>query len=250
MLPVADAANPKDQAPDTIGFGGMAPAPLPGPVSTSSSSEESRPPYATLTQEEGPKQASMPRPAQHDDESLAFQPTQRRVPIQHALSELEQQGRAAANSPAGQGTAARRAANPDEVAALSFPNPSGGHRSQHTLSEQEHQGSSAKAHSTVQGSVAQAHLRGPSPQEVELVASHQATGRASPSRDSPTRDLTELEQQGSFSLAPDTSQSQGGNLDGAGAADMAWELARRKGAQAELERQYSQLQLQHQQVHS
>lgn len=251
MLPVADAANPKDQAPDTIGFGGMAPAPLPGPVSTSSSSEESRPPYATLTQEEGPKQASMPRPAQHDDDSLAFLPAQRRVPsAHHAMSEFEQQGGAAANSPAGQTTAARRAANPDEVAALSVPNPSGGHRSQHTLSEQEHQGSSAKAHSTVQGSVAQPHLRGPSPQEVELVASHQATGRASPTRDSPTRDLTELEQQGSFSLAPDTSQSQGGNLDGAGAADMAWELARRKGAQAELERQYSQLQLQHQQVHS
>lgn len=246
MLPVSGAANPKDQALDTKGFGSMTPAPFPGPASTSSLTEVSRPQY--VTQEAGPKQASMTRPAQYDDDSMAFQPAQRRVPTHQAVSELEQQGGAAVHSPAGQTTAARRAANPEEVAALSAQNPRGGHRSQHTLSEQEHQGSSAKAHSTVQGSVAQPHLRGPSPQEVELVASHQAT--ASSTRDSPTRDLTELEQQGSFTLAPGPSQSQAGNLDGAGAADMAWELARRKGAQAELERQYSQLQLQHQQVHS
>ena len=250
MLPMAGGANSKDQTSEALGSGSMDSAPsVQGPASTSSSTEGTTSQHASMTQRGSSKQTSMTMPAKYEqDDSLDFLPAQRRAPTQHAMSELEQQGWAAVNSPAGQTTAARQAANPDEVAALAAQNPRGRHRSQHTLSEQEQQGSAAKPFSTVQGSVAQPLLRGPSPQELELVANHQPSGSASPTRDSATRDLTELEQQGSFTLTPDLPQRQAGNLDGAEAAELAQELARRKGAQAELERQYSQLQLQHQQV--
>lgn len=132
---------------------------------------------------------------------------------------------------------------------MSTSNPRGGHRSQHSLSELEHQGSWVEA--PQQSTPAQPSARGPSPQELELLPAQRVPGR-----DSSTRDLTELEQQGSFTLTPDQSQSQLGNLDATQTAqteltlgaEMARELARRKGAQAELERQYSQLQLHHQQV--
>ena len=250
MLPLEGGANPKDQASEALGISSMdSPPSMQVPASTSSSIEGTGSQYASLIQGAGPKQASMTAPAKYEqDDSLDFLPAQRRAPTQHAMSELEQQGWAAVNSPAGQTTAAQQAANPDEVAALAAQNPRGGHRSQHTLSEQEQQGSAAKPSSTFQGRVVQPLLRGPSPQDLELVASHLPTGTASPTRDSPTQDLTELEQQGSFMLTPDPSQRQAENLDAAEAAELARELARRKGAQAELERQYSQLQLQHQQV--
>ena len=170
---------------------------------------------------------------------------------QHTLSEFEQQGGAAAISPLKQSPAAYSDGDPVEYSVMSGLNPRGGHRSQHSLSELEHQGSWVEAGPPQQGFPSQPSARGPSPQEVELVAA-----QAAPGRDSPTRDLTELEQQGSFTLTSDPSQVQQGNSNPAQAgqaeaiagAEMARELARRKGAQAELERQYSQLQLQHQQV--
>ena len=243
MLPMASAANPMEQASAT-GLTSLNPAffPVHEPAS-SSLTERSRSQNASVTQQSNPNQASMTGPSKYEEDSVAFLPAQRRAPT-HAMSELEQQGCAAVNSPGGQASAARQAANHEEMAALSAQHPSCVHRSQHTLSEQEQQGSLTEA----QVSVAQPLLQGPSPQELELVASHPATGRVSPTRDSPTRDLTELEQQGSFTLTPDASQSQVGNLGGNEAAELARDLARRKGAQAELERQYSELQLQHQQV--
>ena len=252
MQPMAGGAGAKGPASEALGFGSMdSAAPVQAPTSTSSLAEGTRSQYGSVMQGGTFQQASMTASAQYgQDDSLDFMPAPRRAPTQHAMNELERQGRAAVNSPAGQTTAARQAANPDEVAALAAQDPRGGHRSQHMLTEQEQQGSTAKASTTEQGSVAQPLLRGPSPQELELVASHQPTGRAPPTRDSPTRDLTELEQQGSFTLTSDPSQDQAGNLDGAEAAELARDLARRKGAQAELERQYSQLQLQHQQVPS
>ncbi len=170
---------------------------------------------------------------------------------QHTLSEFEQQGGAAAISPLKQSPAAYSAGDPVEYNVMSGLNPRGSHRSQHSLSELEHQGSWVEAGPPQQGFPSQPCVRGPSPQELELVAA-----QAAPGRDSPTRDLTELEQQGSFTLTSDSSQAPQGNPNPAQAgqaeaiagAEMARELARRKGAQAELERQYSQLQLQRQQV--
>jgi len=178
------------------------------------------------------------------------QPNAKAAP-QHTLGEFEQQGGAAAISPLKQSPAAYSAGDPMEYSVMSGLNPRGGHRSQHSLSELEHQGSWVEAGPPQQGFPSQPSVRGPSPQELELVAA-----QAAPGRDSPTRDLTELEQQGSFTLTSDSSQVQQGNPNPAQAgqaeaiagAEMARELARRKGAQAELERQYSQLQLQHQQV--
>ena len=250
MLPMAGGADPKHQNSEALGFHSTdSSPPMQGPASTSSLTGGTRLQEASVIQGGSPQQASMIAPAKYElDDSLHFLPAQRRAPAQHAISEHEQQGGVAVSSLAGQTAAAWQAANPYEVAALAAQDPRGGHRSQHTLSEQEQQGSAAKASSTVQGSAAQSLLRGPSPQELELLASHQPISTASPTRDSPTRDLTELEQQGSFTLTPDPSQCQVGNMDGAEAAELAQELARRKGAQAELERQYSQLQLQHQQV--
>ena len=170
---------------------------------------------------------------------------------QHTLSEFEQQGGAAAISPLKHTPAAYSAGDPVEYSVMSGLNPRGGHRPQHSLSELEHQGSWVEAGPPQQGFPSQPSVRGPSPQELAIVAAQPAPGR-----DSPTHDLTELEQQGSFTLASDSSQIQQGNSNPAQAgqaepiagAEMARELARRKGAQAELERQYSQLQLQHQQV--
>ena len=170
---------------------------------------------------------------------------------QHTLSEFEQQGGAAAISPLKQSPAAYSAGDPVEYNVMSGLNPRGGHLSQHSLSELEHQGSLVEAGPPQQGFPSQPSVRGPSPEELELVAA-----QAAPGRDSPTRDLTELEQQGSFTLTSDSSQvqqgtpnpAQAGQAEAIAGAEMARELARRKGAQAELERQYSQLQLQHQQV--
>ncbi len=170
---------------------------------------------------------------------------------QHTLSEFEQQGGATAHSPLKQSPAAYSAGDPVEYNVMSGINPRGGHCPQHSLSELEHQGSWVEASPPQQGFPSQPSVRGPSPQELELVAAQGAPGR-----DSPTRDLTELEQQGSFTLASDPSQVQQGNpkptqagqAEPIAGAELARELACRKGAQAELERQYSQLQLQHQQV--
>ena len=200
------------------------------------------------TMQSSPHQAGMTWPPKYaDQDCIPFQPAHRRSVTQHTMSELEQQGGPAGKSPAKQAVA-QQAVNPEELAALSAQNPRGGHRPQHTMSEQEQQGNMAQAVPAMQGSIIQPSVTGPSPQEVELVASQQNTGRVSPTRVSPTQDLTELEQQGSFTLPLAQSQIQAGNLDGVEAAELAMELARRKGTQAELERQYSQLQLQHQQV--
>lgn len=246
---MAGAANPPHQTSVGLGSGSINPTQLPvqGPASSLTEGPISQ--HAPVTQHSGPNQASITWPPKYEkDDSTAFVPRQRPTPTQRALSELEQQGGAPAYSPAGQIPAALQAADIEELTAVSTQNPRGGHRSQHTLSEQEQQGSLGTAAHTAQGSMAQPLPRAPSPEELELVASQQATGGGSAARRSLTRDLTELEQQGSFTLARNPSQSQVENLRGAEAAELARELAQRKGAQAELERQYSQLQLQHQQV--
>lgn len=245
MSTLAGAANPPNQAPVALGLGSMSPAPT-SPLIGGSTAQ-----HAHVTQQGSPNQASMTWPPKYEkDDSIAFLPASGRAPTQHALSEAEQQGWASGDSPAGQISSVLQAANPSELTAMSAQNPRGGHHSQHTLSEQEQQGSLVTAAQTVQGSTAQPLpiKRGPSPQELELVASQQVPGGALATRRSPTHDLTELEQQGSFTVTPEPMQSQVGNQDGAEAAELARDLARRKGAQAELERQYSQLQLQHQQV--
>lgn len=198
-----------------------------------------------MAEKSSPDQAGMTWPPKYEQDSTIFQPAQHRSVTQHAMSELEQQGGSAANSPA-KSLLAHQAVNPEELTALSAQNPRGGHCSQHAMSKQEQQGNLAQAAPAIQGSTRQPSFTGSSPQELELVASRDA-GRVSPTRSSPTQDLTELEQQGSFTLPPAQSQSHG-NMDGVRAAELAMELARRKGTQAELERQYSQLQLQHQQV--
>lgn len=170
---------------------------------------------------------------------------------QHTLSESEQQGGAVRVSPAKQNPTAYSAANSNQFDVMAGAPGRGNHRSQPPLTELEHQGSWVESSSPQQDTPLQPPVRGPTPQELEQIAAWQPHGR-----DSPTRDLTELEQQGSFTLTPDQSQTQLGILlppqatqaEAVQGAELAHELARRKGAQAELERQYSQLQLQHQQV--
>lgn len=188
--------------------------------------------------------------AQEDTWSAQHQ-VQPKGASQHTLSESEQQGGAVRVVPAKQNPTAYSAANPNQFDVMAGAPGRGNHRSQPSLTELEHQGSWVESSSPQQDTPLQPPVRGPSPQELEQIAARQSHGR-----DSPTRDLTELEQQGSFTLTPDQSQNQLGNqvppqaaqAESIQGAELAHELARRKGAQAELERQYSQLQLQHQQV--
>lgn len=153
---------------------------------------------------------------------------------QHTLSEFEQQGGAAGISPLEQSPAAYSAGDLVDYNVMSGLNPRGGHRPQHSLSELEHQGSWVEASPSQQGFPSQPSVRGPSPQELELVAA-----QAAPGRDSPTRDLTKLEQQGSFTLSSDPSQvqqgqqgnpnpAQAGQAEPIAGAELAHELARKR----------------------
>ena len=166
------------------------------------------------------------------------------VPVASPQADLvEQQDGPIVRSPDFMGSAEQPTPSQDELA---FSSSSGQRHTQHTvhsLTEFEQRG---RASGNAQGNTAQPSLPVASPQELELVAPRRVTGR-----DSPARDLTELEQQGSFTLTLDQSQAVLGGSTLAEpdqAAALARDIARRKGAQAELERQYSQLQLQHQQV--
>ena len=175
---------------------------------------------------------------------------------QHPLSELEPQGsppgQGVSAQPQVQGIAMQPTPSPEELALASSSAPRAAQHAQHTqhsLSELELQGSMPGALLPRQGVSSQPQGQDPSAQELQLLPPQRVPGR-----ESPTRDLTELEQQGSFILTPDQSRAQLGDSAHAvpaepdQAAELALELARRKGAQASLEKQYSQLQLQHQQV--
>lgn len=197
-----------------------------------------------------PKQvpaASVMSPKYAEEADLVMQPqSQLQMPPRSSLSEIEQQGGAARISPAKQSPATYLPSNPEQLDVVFMSNPKGDNRSQHFLSELEQQGTWEMTAPAQQGIVTQPSARGPSSHEIEIVASQRVGARGSP-----THDLTELEQQGSLTLTPDPSQARIGNpnpTQAGQAAELALELARRKGAQAELERQYSQLQLQHQQV--
>lgn len=184
---------------------------------------------------------------------LERQGTRAQKPPQHLLTERDQQG-----SPAGKGpgqTALRRSQS--DLQAQSMHSSSSRQMAQRPLRELEQQGSIPVMQSSQQSGQSTQQLPLPcsaSPHEFEHVAAlNQPVGRRSP-----TRDLTELEQQGSFTLGPTLSQTKlkaqlkEANLtqssEGIAAAELALDIARRKAAQAELERQYSALQLQHQQV--
>ena len=167
-------------------------------------------------------------------------------PSQHLLSEHEQQGSPAERGP---GPAALSPGQPD-LQAQSMQSQSSRLAAQRPLSELEQHGSMPVTTTAQQSAQPQPPPRSASFQEVEHVAAVQTVGRRSP-----TRDLTELEQQGSFtmgsslSLGEVSAQPEDANQNqGFAAAELALDVARRKAAQAELERQYSALQLQHQQV--
>ena len=185
---------------------------------------------------------------------LQHQGTRAQKPPQHMLTEHEQQG-----SPAGKGPGqpALSPSQPD-LQVQSVHTSSSKQLAHRPLSELEQQGSIPVMQPTqhsMQNMQQPVLHRSASPHEVEHVAAlNQPVGRRSP-----TRDLTELEQQGSFTLGANLSQAEltaqlkESNLtqspEGIAAAELALDIARRKAAQAELERQYSALQLQHQQVH-
>lgn len=171
-----------------------------------------------------------------------------RQAAQRSLTEGEQQG--SASNTSGRQLAAT-AAQPDLQSQSWYTHSSSSSRPavQRPLSELEQHGGASPASAAIQQPNQQQPRSGRfSPNEAE----HVATLRSQGSR-SPTRDLTELEQQGSSSLAPDSnnlraqSQAEQSPL-GIAAAELALDMARHKSAQAELERQYSQLQLQHQQA--
>lgn len=187
------------------------------------------------------------------DMSLLQQGTSRtQKPSQHLLSEHEQQGSPAASIPSpgkGPGQAAHILSQPD-LQAQSMQSQRSRQAAQRPLSELEQQGSMPVTTTAQQSAQPQPVSQSASLQEVDHVAAVQPVGRRSP-----TRDLTELEQQGSFtmgsslSLGEVSAQPEDANQNqGFAAADLALDVARRKAAQAELERQYSALQLQHQQV--
>ena len=238
-----DFSSGTGQAPAATG-----PAPQQPYLSSSLTEEPGSQVKVAAHQQSSSGDASMTWPPKYAEaDPIAFQPAQRRVPSQHAMTEMEQHGGAAAKRPAQQAPV-QWAIGPEELSGQSAQHTEGGHSSQHSLSELEQQGGWAKRGTEQQGSTSQPQAMAPNSQERELIASQQDIGRSAPGRDSPTRDLTELEQQGNFTLTADQSRSQVGDLSGAEAAELAQDLARRKGAQAELERQYSQLQLQHQLV--
>lgn len=180
---------------------------------------------------------------------LQQQPARVQKPAQHMLSEREQQGSTAGKGPS---QPALSPGQPDLQAQSMHPQGMR-HAAQRPLSELEQQGSIPVLMAPEQGIQHQSLPRSVSPHELDHVAALEPVNRRSP-----TRDLTEIEQQGSFRLASSFSQnelsnqhegaSQAQSTQGIAAAELALDLARRKAAQAELERQYSALQLQHQQV--
>ena len=193
-----------------------------------------------------------PAPSRPDPQAQVLYPNSGRQVAQRTLTEREQQGSSSNNS-TNQSSETKPQTDAQSQSWYTLSSSSSTKPAvQRPLSELEQQGAlpaSAAGQQPNQQQQQPPPLSGRvSPNEAE----HVATLRAPGSR-SPTRDLTELEQQGSFSLAADSQELEAPNQTqqsppGIATAELALDVARRKAAQAELERQYSQLQLHHQQA--